>query len=103
MTVAFKGETATTTAGEDGKWMAELKELVASFEPAELVISEAGGKKEILADILVDGVAHRSNHQVFATHKLLQTESESLVDAPTLVQWMSPGRTDLKSEEDPGY
>ena len=56
VTVEFAGQKATAIAGKDGKWMAELKDLKASFEPAELVISEAGGKKETLTDILVGEV-----------------------------------------------
>ena len=56
VTVEFAGQKVSATAGKDGKWMAELKDLKASFKPAELVISEAGGKKETLTDILVGEV-----------------------------------------------
>ncbi len=56
VTVEFAGQKATATAGKDGKWTAALKDLKASFKPAELIISEAGGKKEILTDILVGEV-----------------------------------------------
>lgn len=54
--VEFAGQKATATAGEDGKWTAELKDLKASFEPAELVIREQGGKTEKLTNILVGEV-----------------------------------------------
>ncbi len=56
VTVTFGGQTVTTTAGDDGMWMTHLKELKASFEPAELVITEKGGKSETLTDILVGEV-----------------------------------------------
>ncbi len=56
VTVAFGGQTVTATAAGDGMWMTELKELKASFEPAELVITEKGGGTETLTDILVGEV-----------------------------------------------
>ena len=56
VTVEFAGQKTSATAGKDGKWMAQLKDLKASFKPAELVISEQGGKKETLTDILVGEV-----------------------------------------------
>ena len=56
VTVEFAGQKKTATAGKDGKWMVELDALKASFEPAEMVISEQGGKKETLKNILVGEV-----------------------------------------------
>ncbi|MBT8037920.1 MAG: hypothetical protein KJO21_10285 [Verrucomicrobiae bacterium] len=56
VTVEFAGQKSTVTAGADGKWVAELKDLKASFEPATLVIREHGGKTETLNDILVGEV-----------------------------------------------
>ena len=56
VSVEFAGQKATATAGEDGAWTAELKDLKASFDPAELVITEQGGKTETLTDILVGEV-----------------------------------------------
>jgi sialate O-acetylesterase len=50
------GQKTSATAGKDGKWVAELKDLKASFEPASLVIHEQGGKTETLEDILVGEV-----------------------------------------------
>lgn len=46
----------TAIAGKDGRWMTELKDLEASFEPAEIIITEQGGKTETLTDILVGEV-----------------------------------------------
>ena len=46
VTVEFAGQKKSATAGKDGKWTIELHDLKASFRPAELVISEEGGKKE---------------------------------------------------------
>ena len=54
--VEFAGQKTTATAGEDGRWSAELNDLKASFEPAELVIREEGGETETLRDILVGEV-----------------------------------------------
>lgn len=56
VTVGFAGQQTSATAGEDGKWTAELKDLKASFEPAELVIREQDGKTETLTNILVGEV-----------------------------------------------
>ena len=62
VTVEFSGQKNIATADKDGKWTAELKDLKASFKPAELVIQESGiggqesGKKETLTDILVGEV-----------------------------------------------
>ena len=47
VTVEFAGQKETAKAGDDGKWMAQLKPLKASVEPAEMVIQEQGGKTEI--------------------------------------------------------
>lgn len=56
LTVAFAGQTKTTSAGADGKWMLELDPLKASFEPAEMVISENSGASITLKNILVGEV-----------------------------------------------
>lgn len=56
VTVEFAGQKKSATAGKDGKWTIELHDLKASFRPAELVISEEGGKKETLTDVLVGEV-----------------------------------------------
>ena len=56
ITVEFAGQKKTATAAKDGKWTLELKDLKASSEPAEMVISEGGGKKETLKNILVGEV-----------------------------------------------
>lgn len=56
VTIEFAGQKATTTAGADGKWTAELGALKASFEPAEMVIREQGGETETLTNLLVGEV-----------------------------------------------
>ena len=86
VTVEFSGQKNSATAGKDGKWMAELKGLKASFKPAELVIQESGvggqesGKKETLTDILVGEVwmaSGQSNMQwVVAKSKCLKLATE---------------------------
>jgi len=53
--VEFAGKSATATAGSDGKWMAYLPSLEASFEPREMMIS-AGEEKTTLKNILVGEV-----------------------------------------------
>jgi sialate O-acetylesterase len=50
------GQTKTATAGKDGKWLLHLDPLEANAEPAEMVITEQGGKTETLTDILVGEV-----------------------------------------------
>ena len=49
VTVEFAGQKNTATAGKDGKWTVALKDLKASFEPAEMVI-QGSGKTESLSD-----------------------------------------------------
>ena len=56
VSVEFAGQKKTATADKDGRWTTELKDLKASFEPTELVISEEGGKTETLTNILVGEV-----------------------------------------------
>ena len=56
VTVEFADQKKTAVAGKDGKWMLELDEMKASAEPAEMVITEKGGKTETLKNILVGEV-----------------------------------------------
>lgn len=56
VTVSFKGKKVNATAGKDGKWVAQLAKLDASFEPAEMIIAEEGGKTVTLKNILVGEV-----------------------------------------------
>ncbi|MFK7849881.1 MAG: sialate O-acetylesterase [Akkermansiaceae bacterium] len=84
VTVEFGGQKAAATAADDGKWMAELKELKASFEPSELVISEAGGKTETLTDILVGEVwmaSGQSNMQWMVGKSKVKTLAEEFATA----------------------
>ncbi len=56
ITVEFAGQKRKAKAGKDGKWMVELNDLKASFEPAEMVIAESTGKRVALKNILVGEV-----------------------------------------------
>jgi|APSaa5957512622_1039677.scaffolds.fasta_scaffold01457_2 hypothetical protein len=56
VTVEFGGQKVSTTAGKDGKWVAKLGKLKASFEPAQMVITESSGKSVTLKNILVGEV-----------------------------------------------
>ena len=56
VTVEFAGQKKSATAGKDGKWMVELDPLKASFEPAEMKITESTGKAVTLKNILVGEV-----------------------------------------------
>ncbi|MCH7226900.1 hypothetical protein [Haloferula sp. A504] len=56
VTVTFSGHKATATAGKDGKWVARLKPLKTSAEPAEMVITESTGKSVTLKNLLVGEV-----------------------------------------------
>lgn len=60
VTVEFAGQKKTATAGKDGSWMVKLDSLKASAEPAEMVISESGGKSVTLKKICVGEVWHAS-------------------------------------------
>jgi sialate O-acetylesterase len=55
VTVEFAGQKESTKAGDNGKWMLQLKPLTASAEPAEMVVQESG-KKVVLKNILVGEV-----------------------------------------------
>ncbi len=56
VSVEFAGQKKISTAGKDGKWVVELNDLKASFDPAEMVVTESTGKKVILKNILVGEV-----------------------------------------------
>jgi len=56
VTVEFAGQKKTALAAKDGKWMLRLDKLEASFEPAEMVISDDVGKTVKLKNILVGEV-----------------------------------------------
>jgi len=56
VTVSFAGQKKTATADGWGKWTATLDPLKASFEPAEMVISDTKGKSIAISNILVGEV-----------------------------------------------
>jgi sialate O-acetylesterase len=56
ISVEFAGQKKTASAGADGKWTVKLDPLKASFDPAEMVITESTGKRVVLRNILVGEV-----------------------------------------------
>ncbi len=56
VTVQFAGQTKTATAGADGKWMVSLDPLTASFDAAELRVTDDKGGTVTVKDILVGEV-----------------------------------------------
>lgn len=54
VTVEFAGQTATTTAGDDGRWQVRLTPLTASAEPRTLTVR--GANELVLKDVLVGEV-----------------------------------------------
>jgi len=50
------GQKKTATAGAGDKWIVRLDPLKASFDPAEMVVTESTGKKVVLKNILVGEV-----------------------------------------------
>jgi hypothetical protein len=56
VTVNFAEKSAKATAGANGKWIAKLARLDASFVPREMVITESTGKSATLKNILVGEV-----------------------------------------------
>ncbi len=56
VTVEFAGQTKTTKAGRDGKWMVSLDPLVASFDAAELKVTDDKGGDATVRDVLVGEV-----------------------------------------------
>jgi hypothetical protein len=56
VSVEFAGQKKSATAGKDGKWMAKLDALEASFEPADLVVRENTGHETLVQNILVGEV-----------------------------------------------
>jgi len=70
VTVEFAGQKKTAIAEKDGKWMVWLDPLKASFDPAEMVVTESTGKKVVLKNILVGEVwmaSGQSNMQWMCT------------------------------------
>lgn len=56
VSVEFAGQKKSAVAGKDGKWMVALDALKVNTKPAEMKISEKGGKSVTLKDILVGEV-----------------------------------------------
>lgn len=56
VTVQFAGQTKSATAGADGKWMVSLAPLTASFDAAEMTVSDDKGGRATVKDILVGEV-----------------------------------------------
>ncbi len=54
VTVTFRGQTVRTIAGNDGRWIAYLKPLAATSEPADLVV--AGQNTVTVHDVIVGEV-----------------------------------------------
>ncbi len=70
ITVEFAGQKKTATTGSDGKWMLKLDALKANATPAEMLISDNGGRKVTLKNILVGEVwlaSGQSNMQWIAS------------------------------------
>ena len=53
VTVEFSAQKKTAIAGKDGKWILELDELKASFEPREMVVSDGTGEQVVVENVLV--------------------------------------------------
>jgi sialate O-acetylesterase len=76
VTVQFSGQKKTATAGKNGKWMVELEPLKASFDPAEMIVTEEGGRTVTLRNILVGEVwmaSGQSNMQLKVAGKSVDT------------------------------
>jgi sialate O-acetylesterase len=56
VTVRFAGQKKTVTVGKDGTWMVKLDPMKVSATPAEMVISQADGKKAVVRNVLVGEV-----------------------------------------------
>ena len=77
------GQTVTATAGQDGKWVAKLAKLKASFEPADMVITENAGTKVVLKNILVGEVwlaSGQSNMQWTSNKSSCNKLAEALLE-----------------------
>ncbi len=81
VTVQFAGQKQTAKAGKDGKWMLNLNELDASFEPRELVISSSTGESVTLKNILV-GEVWLASGQSNMQWKVQKSSSSQLVVQP---------------------
>ncbi len=84
VTVEFAGQKASAKAGADGKWMLKLKSLMASAEPAEMVVSDSDGKKVTLKNILVGEVWHasgQSNMEWFAGKSMCSAIAQEMAKA----------------------
>jgi sialate O-acetylesterase len=88
VTLTFAGQTKTTEAGRDGKWMAKLEPLEASAEPREMTVTLGSGESRVLKDILVGEVwmaSGQSNMQWLASKsdvgQVLQKQIEARVAA----------------------
>src|SRR5262245_38966982 len=56
VTVDFGGQTESTTANSDGKWMVKLKPMGASDEPRKLTVTCTAGQTLTINDVVVGDV-----------------------------------------------
>jgi hypothetical protein len=84
VTVEFAGQKQSVHTAADGRWLVKLTPLDASAQPAEMTISEDGGGKVVLKDLLVGEVWHasgQSNMEWFAGKSLCAALAEDLAKA----------------------
>lgn len=88
ITITFAGQTKKGITGPNGMWMVELDPLTASFNPAELTITEDSGETVSLKNILVGEVwlaSGQSNMQWIASKcdvgRVLQKQITERVEA----------------------
>lgn len=100
--VEFAGQKETAKAGDDGRWMVNLKAMKAMVEPMSLVVSTAG-KKLTLNNVVVGDVwicSGQSNMEFTQNGSLKSGEESKTADLP-LIRHIKFGRAqsgDLKSD-----
>ena len=94
ISVTFAGQTKTTTAGDDGKWMVKLDPLKANSKPASLTV--AGENKISLDNILVGEVwicSGQSNMEWRLAQGMNSQEEIAAASHPAIRLFNVPGHT----------
>jgi len=82
--ISFAGQTATASAGADGRWMAELPAMPASAEGRSLVVRSDGGGRVEVRDVVVGEVwlASGQSNMQWSIAQSRQEDQQAAAESP---------------------
>ena len=103
VTVSFAGQKQIVTAGDDGKFIAMLKNMKASKESHALSISNAAGEKVVVKNVLVGEVwlcSGQSNMQMAVRASNDYEREQAAANYPQIRMFLTRSATSLELEKD---